>query len=208
MHPRCLFALLLACTLTTGIASAERRDHDAHVHGIAEMDVTALGETVEIVLRSPAMNLVGFEHEPRGEEERERSRAVLTSLREGESLFVFEGAGCRLDEAWARWLHEPHDHGHDTDHDETHGHEDEHGHGEEHHDHDRGDEHDHDDDTDDGHADIHAHYHFNCERMPTAIGIGLLERFPDTDEIRVQFITDSTQGARVLTPASSTLTLE
>lgn len=206
MNPRCLFALLLGCTLATGVASAERRDHDAHVHGIAEMDVAALGETVEIVLRSPAMNLVGFEHEPRGDEERERSRAALASLRDGESLFTFEGAACREEEARARWLHEPHDHGHG--HDASHDHGEAHDHEEEQHDHARGDEQGHDDDTGDVHADIHAHYHFDCGRMPAAIGIGLFERFPGTDEIRVQFITDSAQGARVLTPASSTLVLE
>lgn len=212
MNPRCPFALLLGCTLATGIASAERRDHDAHVHGIAEMDVAALGETVEIELRSPAMNLVGFEHEPRSDEERERSRTTLASLRDGESLFAFDGADCRQDEVRARWLHEPrdHEHGHDAgqDQDEAHGHEDDHGHEEERHDHARDDERGHDDDTGDAHADIHAHYHFDCDRAPSAIGLGLFERFPATGEIRSRFITDSAQGARVLTPASPTLALE
>lgn len=212
MIPRCPFALLLACTLSTGIAAAERRDHDAHVHGVAAMDVAALDDSVEIVLRSPAMNLVGFEHEPRNDEERKRSRNALASLRDGESLFVFEEGACRLAEARARWVHEPHEHahGHDAGHDddESHGHADEHGHGEEHRDHGHADEHGHDEDTDDGHADIHAHYHFDCSRTPVTIGIGLFEHFSEIGEIRVQFITDSVQGGRVLKPASPTLVLE
>lgn len=53
MNSRCRFALLLGGTLAAGIAAAERRDHDAHVHGRAEMDVAALGGTAEIVLRLP-----------------------------------------------------------------------------------------------------------------------------------------------------------
>lgn len=210
MISRCPLALLLACTLATGIAVAERRDHDAHVHGVAAMDVAALGGTVEIVLRSPAMNLVGFEHEPRNDEERKRSRNALASLRDGESLFVFEDAACRLDEVRARWIHEPREHGHDAghDHEGSHGHADEHGHGEEHRDHGHADEHGHDEDAGDGHADIHAHYHFDCGRVPVTIRVRLFEHFPDTGEIRVQFVTDSAQGAQMLTPASPTLALE
>lgn len=208
MNSRCRFALLLGGTLAAGIAAAERRDHDAHVHGRAEMDVAALGGTAEIVLRSPAVNLVGFEHEPRSDEERERSRVALASLRDGESLFAFEGAGCRLDEAWARWHHEARDHAEDADHDHagSHGHDDDHEHEHEqgHREHDEG----HGENIEEGHSEIHAHYHFDCEGVPSAIATGLFERFPGTEEIRVQFITDDTQGAQVLTPGSSRLVLE
>lgn len=200
MKPCHSLPLLLACTLAAGAVADERREHGAHVHGLAAMDVSAIGDSVEIVLRSPVINLAGFEHEPRSEAERERMRAVRGLLDDGGSLFAFEGAQCRQESAWSRWHGSGEEHAHDQE--EGHGHDDEdHGHG-----HDDGDGHAMD--IGDGHAEIHAHFRFHCDGPPSAIAVGLFERFSGTDEIRAQFVTDSTQGAQSLTADSAALALE
>lgn len=206
MKVRNSVAVVIAGLIVHGIASAERRDHGAHVHGIAEMDVAVLGDEVEIALRSPAMNMVGFEHAPRTDEQRERLNGAVDSLRDGDALFAFGDALCRLLEAEVHHAREPNGHGYDALADDEHA---DHEHDE--HEHDEGEhgegEHDeaHDGAT---HSEIRAHYHFACERTVERVDIGLFERFPRSESIRVQYLTDDTQGAQTLTPEATVLRLE
>jgi len=206
--------------LSPGLADAERRDHGAHVHGIAEMDVAAIGGELEIALRSPAMNLVGFEHEARTDEQRQRLHETVEQLRDGAALFAFGEAACGLVEAavaherdaGAHGDHDEHDE-HDHDGHDEHADGDEHAeHGHEEHDHEA--EHGHDDhaqgdDHDDAsHSEFRAHYQFACEGEVTRLETRLFERFPGTESIRVQYLTDDSQGAQTLTPAAPVLRLE
>jgi Protein of unknown function (DUF2796) len=58
----CIMALLPA-----GMAladEAERREHGAHEHGVAELNLALDGKELWIEFSSPAVNLVGFEHTP------------------------------------------------------------------------------------------------------------------------------------------------
>ena len=48
-------------------AHEEHASLDAHEHGVASLNVALDGQTLEIQLQSPAMNLVGFEHEAKSE---------------------------------------------------------------------------------------------------------------------------------------------
>jgi len=189
-------AFALACLLVVGPVAAERRDHEAHVHGSAGMDVAALGSDVEISLRSPAMNIVGFEHAPRTEEQRRRFHEAREVLRDGGRLFAFPGASCRLDESQVRRdfgeREDEHDH---EEHEDEGGHDDsEHGHTE------GGDE--------PAHSEIHARYGFRCEGRVETIEVALFDAFPDTGEIHVQYLTDDSQGAQTLTPDAPVLRLE
>jgi hypothetical protein len=212
-------SLVLACLglLLPGPAAAERRDHEAHVHGAAEMDVAALDGEVEISLRSPAMNIVGFEHEPRTGQQEQLLRESLEALRDGNTLFSFGDAACRLVDAEVTRTGLDDGHGHDEDeheHGDDHGHdEDEHGHDEDDHDHGHDeDDHGHDEsgrDHEEGaHSGIRSHYHFACEGRVARIDTRLFERFPRTESIRVQYLTDDTQGAQTLTPEAPGLRLE
>ena len=62
--------------------SADEHDHhyeqhQAHVHGEATLHVVVEGNTVEIELQSPAMNLLGFEHSPETQQQKNGINRLL-----------------------------------------------------------------------------------------------------------------------------------
>ncbi|MDX1609280.1 MAG: DUF2796 domain-containing protein [Halofilum sp. (in: g-proteobacteria)] len=201
MKPGYCLVVIVALALPTGPAAAERRDRDAHVHGAAALDVAVLGDEVEIDLRSPAVNIVGFEHEPRTENQRARLTAALAALREGTELFALPGADCALREARVRRAE-----GQSAD-DVDLGHDDR-GQGEDHADAADGHGHEQDEDQSAAHSEIRAHYRFRCAGRVRAVRVALFERFPGTGSVRVQYLTGDLQGARTLTPDAATLRFE
>jgi len=69
----------------------------AHQHGVAALDVAVEPTRVTLELSTPLDNLLGFEHAPRSDAERERAAAVVKQLRAGDSLFrIDSAAGCTL----------------------------------------------------------------------------------------------------------------
>ena len=69
----------------------------AHEHGVVKLDVAVEGSRVVIEIDSPLDNLLGFEHAPRSDAEREKADAMLKKLRDAAQLFRIDGnAGCTL----------------------------------------------------------------------------------------------------------------
>lgn len=176
----------------------EHRQHGAHVHGIAALNLALEGQEVEIELDSPAANIVGFEHAPSSESDHAALDKAAALLKAGDRLFRFnEDAGCQMENAdvSSELLEEDHD-----EHEEHEGHADKkssmHSHEEEKaHDH-EDEEHEHE-----GHADIEAAYHFECTEPSklTQLTVELFEAFPDMEKIDVQYVIESKQGASELT---------
>lgn len=133
-------------------ASDDHRHRDAHVHGHTELNIALDGRWIYLELHSPAANIVGFEHAPRSEAEHKAQAQALAELREGETLFAFEGAHCKLEGVEVE---------HETEHE--------------------------------GHADVEAFYRFRCDAAPELIQVKLFQRFPGTEEIKMQLITPSGQ---------------
>lgn len=72
----------------------------AHVHGRAALEIAIDGAVAQVNLNSPLDNLLGFEHAPRNEKERQAIKAMASKLNEASSLFVFTPAAqCRLESA-------------------------------------------------------------------------------------------------------------
>ena len=55
----------------------EHREHAPHEHGHGAIDIVMEAEEVVIEIRIPAVNVVGFEHAPRDDEEHEAIRQAL-----------------------------------------------------------------------------------------------------------------------------------
>ncbi|MEQ8822956.1 MAG: DUF2796 domain-containing protein [Filomicrobium sp.] len=179
---------LLAIT-TFGVVSAqaeERRQADAHVHGKGELNIAVEGSKVSLELRSPGVDIVGFEHEAKTDADKKAvadANATLKALTE--VIEIPAAAGCKIESAFSHYTkdpdhakmhaehakHEGHghsDHGHDKhkhgdhDHGHSHGHHD-HGHkakkakAKDGHGHDHGHSHDHGHHHD--HEDGHAEFH-------------------------------------------------
>lgn len=181
------FALL---PLAAAQAHEHKHDHDhhdhahdslgAHEHGVASLNVALDGQTLELQLESPAMNLVGFEHTAKSDADKAKVAAAKAELEQPLSLFALAAGDCKATQVE---LQSPlfGDAGH-HDHD--------------HHEH-QGE-----------HSEIHAHYRFDCARANDLKQLDLAElfkRFPATKKIQVQLIGPSGQQGVELTPAQPRL---
>jgi hypothetical protein len=214
--------------------ASEIRQHGVHVHGVGNLNVLLHGTELVIELETPAANITGFEHAPENEAQEKQLDEALTTLRSGDKLFAFSGAGgCKLQEAEvgtdmekgdahhghdeaATKEHDEHSHkDHEHHHDgagkhEEHEHDD---HGQEHeavHDHDEHEHHDHGGEHEGhGHSDFTAHYHFICKKPEKihAIDVLLFKYFKGFERIDVQLMAPGKQTAAELKPGKSKISL-
>ena len=181
------FALL---PLTIAQAASHEHAHDhaleehgslgAHEHGVASLNVALDGQTLEIQLESPAMNLVGFEHEARSAADQAKVAAARQHLEQPQALFALPiEAKCAVQESHLdSSLFEAAEHS-------------EHEHGDEH-----------------GHSDIDASYRFACANAAALQTLELgsfFGTFPGTEKLEVQLIGPSGQQGAELTPSNSRL---
>lgn len=184
----CIGAALLIHGVMGQPAGAEGGNHGAHVHGIAHINVALEKNEVYIEFKSPAANIIGFEHSPGNEMEKRAVREAAERLKAGEKIFKFDsGAGVTLKEAVV-----------------TTGDEDERHHGE-HEKHET--EHHGDGESEHGeqHSEFKAAYRFHC-KQPDAVrymDVMLFEHFKGIEEIEVQVLTETNQTSLELTPRKS-----
>ncbi|WP_339516592.1 DUF2796 domain-containing protein [Pseudomonas sp. RL_15y_Pfl2_60] len=184
--------LALPFALLPLAAMAQDHDHDhaehaslgAHEHGVAQLNVALDGNTLEIELESPAMNLVGFEHAPSSDADKAAISQARSQLEKPLALFSLTTGDCSLSSSE---LESPLFSG---------------GHAEAEHKH-EADEHEHEHE----HSEIHAHYSFNC-KQPQALQqldlAQLFKQFPATHKIQLQLIGPNGQQGAELTPEQST----
>lgn len=175
-HKRWLITALsligTAGLFTAVIADNAQHAPSRHSHGTSELNLVVEGSDLWIELRSPAADLLGFEHPPGNVAERAMAARTRETLEAGAALIVANAeAGCRLVDAE---IESPllettdHDHGHPQT-----------AHGGEHH------------------ADILASYHWQCshpERL-THLTIDLFDAFSGVARVDAQFVTTQRQGA-------------
>ena len=211
-----LAAGLAALTLlASGAAMAEeRRQLDSHEHGVTTLNIALEEGLLVMELEGPAMNFVGFEHDPRTDEQKAAIADAIAILRDGATLFeLTTAAECSLRETDAEHdTDDDHsDHDEHADHDDHDDHEDHSDH-DEHADHDDHDDHEDHADHSDGeqHSEFEAEYAYECSRADelTQISVRLFERFPLTNEVEASFVGDSFQTFRKLTPSDPVLKLE
>ncbi|MGL4317415.1 MAG: DUF2796 domain-containing protein [Pseudomonas sp.] len=186
---RTLLALSVAL-LPLSFAQADSHEHDhaheehgslgAHEHGVASLNVALDGQTLEIQLESPAMNLLGFEHAASSAADKATVAAARAQLEQPAVLFSLPAAAhCTLAE---KTLHSPLF----GDHEQA---EAEHEHSHE-------------------HADIDADYRFDCSAPEHLQAIDLtvfFQQFPATEKLNTQLIGPSGQQGVELNKGSSSL---
>ena len=186
---RLLLALPFAL-LPLAVAQAHDDDHDhdhahgtlgAHEHGVAKLNAVLDGNTLELELDSPAMNLVGFEHAANSDADKAKVAAVRQQLEQPLKLFGLPAAaGCKEDQ---QELESPL----------------------------FGDAPKADDDGDDHehshqHSDIGAHYQLTCadpDKLAQVDLAPLFKAFPATQKITVQLIGPNGQKGAEATPAKA-----
>jgi len=186
-------AAVIAATI--GFTQAE----EAHEHGVGRLNVALEGQELHLELVSPGANIVGFEHPARSAEDKRAVEEAVVVLRSAENFALPAAAGCTLAAAEVDTELLEEDHG-------SHG-------GEEHHeDEERHSGHENDEDgehDDEGHSDFHAQYRFSCTNPGALdrISVKVFDRFPATEELRVQVIAPKGQTALALTSSNPVLEL-
>lgn len=181
-----LAALSIFYGLDCWADESDRRQLDAHVHGAATMNVAIEGKSLYLEMTSPAIDIVGFEHQPRTAAQRAAIGRAMKILEQ--DLFVpSAAAGCTLLNATvATELSADEEHGHTE---EAHA---------------RGGE-----ESEEVHSEFTGTYRFECARPQQLrqIGVNLFTVFPSLEEIEAQVLTNSGQTAVELTPTQPNLRL-
>lgn len=196
---RLLLALPFALLPLAVAHAAEVHDHDhehehgslgTHEHGVGRLNAALDGQTLELELESPAMNLVGFEHVATSDADKAKVATTRAQLEKPLELFNLpKAAGCVVA---SQELESPlfggkpnADEDHNEDAKEADGH-----------------EHHHD------HSEIHAHYQFTCAQpgaLKTLDLANIFNTFPATQKIQVQLISPSGQQGVEVTAKVATL---
>lgn len=172
---KAIFISLISLSLTpaSSFTAAEPGSHGAHAHGVAQLTLAQEGQDVEILLTSPAISVVGFEHRASSPQQRAAVADAKSQLLAETTLFSFKGTDCALQSATvdiSAVLDDPTEHDHHNDHDE------------------------------DSHTDISAHYEYRCTDSAKldAITIGSTGLPFSLEAINAIWVSDRGQGAATL----------
>ena len=95
-YPSIILSLCLALSASTLYAE----EHGAHEHGAATLALAVGAEGLEIMLESPAANIVGFEHAATTDADKQTLADTVKKLEAGAELFsINTEAGCTLKSA-------------------------------------------------------------------------------------------------------------
>lgn len=181
--------------------------HEAHVHGLAHLNISVGGGDVSIEMTSALANVISFEHAPETDAQKQEVRNMAALMRKAENLFLFPAeADCKVKEVALesavlpaellapKGAHSPEEQGgrqHKHDHA---GHEHKHG---EH----KNDAHEH------AHGNLEADISFMCGRPEklNSLKVDMFRAFPSLHEVEVQLVTPKGQSAAELTAKTNTL---
>src|SRR5690554_4471147 len=99
--------LYFMAILTTGMGTSAlahehhhegHRHHGAHVHGMATLDLVADANNIMIHLRSPLVNLLGFEHQPVTTQQETAYHDLHQQLLALETLLTAQGTDCQAED--------------------------------------------------------------------------------------------------------------
>ena len=188
----------LAFLAFSGITLAQTdRDLDSHEHGFALLNIALEDSSVYIEMESPWDNLIGFEHEPKNDEQQAQLDAALAMLNKPEELFAFAGSSCSVIQTSVESsLGSAEDH-----------HDDEHGEDEEHAAHD--DELAHDEEESETHSEVVAMYAFLCEDIGklSSMDVKLFQQWQGIEDVDVQLAGPGGQSAIELNADSARIDL-
>jgi hypothetical protein len=168
-------AAALGATAAFSLSAEEFEQHHAHEHGKITINVALEKRELSIELDAPADNVIGFEHAPRTEAERQAVHDALLLLRNAQDLFGLPSAAqCRVtgsDISSPHWEAEP-----TSAHDES---------------------------PHEQHADYEGRFTYRCEapRELTWLEPWILDKLRGVHEARINLITPSGQRSQIVTRA-------
>lgn len=170
-------ATALTVILPTAATAETQRQHDAHEHGVSQLKIALDGNKLQFEIEAPGVDIVGFEHAPEDENQKNSVQAALTLLRDPSNIFEFpKAAECTVTATESEFETEHHE--------------------EEHQDKKHTDE-KHNDEEEEGHAEFHVNYSFNCASPQSlaSLGIKFFDQFPNAKELEVEAVSNNGQLA-------------
>jgi hypothetical protein len=171
--------LFLMCLFGVA-AAAQTRHHDAHVHGVAEINIAVEGAKATVEFRAPAESVMGFEHEAKSASDKKKRDAALELLQTSrDQMILFDPKlGCKSSTMQTNIVEEKEDHPKTPS--GKGGHKDQKKSGE--------------------HREVHATFSVACEKplAGSRVRFGVLKVFRDIQEIRVQVVGDSGQAGATI----------
>jgi Protein of unknown function (DUF2796) len=109
-----LEAALVGLTIGVSCAialAAEKRHFEAHVHGVAEVNIAVEGSKADVEFRAPAENVMGFEYEAKSDADRKKRDAALNTMQTKMSQMVLfdPKLGCQFSGAKTQIVEEKED---------------------------------------------------------------------------------------------------
>ena len=179
MNRRNLPALIAAVALVLRVGLVDRNaqaaDQAAHVHGQASLQLAAEGMALELYFESPAVNIVGFEHAPQGDAQKQRVAQAEARFRKQPLVRLLKADGCAVTSASVTSGLLQADHSEDGP--GSHGH------------------HDH------GHSSFEVTQRLECKggSLSGPAHARVMEAFQGIEQLEVEWLGDGGQGAATLT---------
>ncbi|OFC70341.1 ZrgA family zinc uptake protein [Alteromonas confluentis] len=177
-----LTIMAIAILPITSVAQGVR---DKHVHGHGQLLVAQDDSQWQLQFSIPAANLLGFEHEPEDQKQRDKVHAMETALSEFRNVASISGS-CKVAQ---QDIHIPHAEHHE-DHESHAGHAGDDAH-EAHRQH--------------QHEDVSLTYQLSCNDDISALTINMFGLAPSLSSLEVQWVTDKGQGMTDVTPQAATI---
>lgn len=184
-----MVAALPICLASPVSADEQHRQLDAHVHGHGEFNIAIEGNKVTMILEAPGADIVGFEHEPSNDQQKQAIEKAKALLLKGVSIFKLPAkAGCKIVTSKVGIP------GHE--------HKGEEGAAE----HDKHEEHeaDHKEDEGEEHSEFHAVFELECTASDqlNIIDFPYFNNFKAAKELEVTVITEKNQASYEVTGAN------
>lgn len=148
----------------------------SHVHGEAELTIAMEAGVVALEFRSPAVNIVGFEHAAHTAEQVQRVENTHKKLKSAATLFQFASDQCQVNEVSvdvSNLLELSVDQGGCAS-------------------------------GLDEHREILAQYRYRCD-TPASLTVAVFEFFPGVEQLNVVWVSSAQQGAKRLNPQDRTI---
>lgn len=191
------YGLVFIAAVLTAPALGYERQHNSHEHGVAAMQLVIEGDTLQLKIETPAMNILGFEHKPSTAEQKKTMAQAESLLKNPDNVVLLpKTARCQITEAKIISSLSQNEHEYEHEHEHEHVHDGESDY--------KGDH-----DEDSGHADYDLNYQFECDDINALqqINMTIFSHFPLFEELEVQYIvpleTGFGQGIKRVTPAES-----
>ena len=184
-----IFIVLVCLFVSFDILAQVARQKDSHEHGAAIIKMVMEDEKLQVEFEVPSESLIGFEHFPKSQSNREKFNEAIKILSDPSKLFSQPiKAECLLvgmNVSQSLFSNEE-EHGDEA--------EEEHGHDES----EKEEEHGHDEsEKSEIHSEFKSNYYWNCQHLDEidSIGTQLMTFFPRIEEIRVNWISNNGQGS-------------